>query len=81
MYIVMLEQRANHSITNHHRGDIERLQLQSGQSRTLVVRCGLSVVCPLELPNLVKTGNEAKSSAITLRTSYIFSILKELAAH
>jgi hypothetical protein len=64
--VVMLEQRANHSVANHYGGNLEGVELQSGQPRALVIRSGLCEVSLVQLADFMKVGDEAKGCSVSL---------------
>lgn len=65
----VLEEGADHGVTNHDRRDLERLQLECSQSRALVVRGGLRKVGFVELSNFMQVCDKTQGSSVALRRS------------
>lgn len=66
----MLEQGSNHSVANHGRGDLESLQLQRSQSRSLMVRSSLCEVSSVELSDFMKVRDETQGSSVALEVEH-----------
>ena len=57
--LVVLEERAHHSVTDHRARNTECKQLHGRQARSLMVRRALREECPLQLARLVQMRDHA----------------------